>query len=48
MCKDEKLFYDYSVRKQTLSEIAEDEGISIRTVHRKIIVVHNANNLQLA
>lgn len=32
----ETLFRSYSVRKQTLSELSEDTGYSIRTIHRKL------------
>jgi transposase-like protein len=34
--KDHQLFLDYSLHKQTLSELADIEKVSIRTIHRKL------------
>ena len=34
--ENEELFYEYSVRKQTLAELSEDNKISIRTIHRRL------------
>ncbi|PIQ41102.1 hypothetical protein COW06_04060 [Candidatus Gracilibacteria bacterium CG12_big_fil_rev_8_21_14_0_65_38_15] len=34
--KNEESFYEYSVRKQTLAELSEDNKMSIRTIHRRL------------
>jgi len=34
--KDKKLFESYSIHKQTLSELADDSWVSIKTIHRKL------------
>lgn len=34
--KDHQLFLNYSLHKQTLSELADTEKVSIRTIHRKL------------
>ena len=34
--KNEELFHSYSVRKQTLAELSEDNEVSIRTIHRRL------------
>ena len=36
--KNEKLFYSYSVRKQTLAELSKDNGVSLRTIHRRLTI----------
>ena len=36
--KNEELFYEYSVRKQTLAELSEDNKVSIRTIHRRLTI----------
>lgn len=33
---NEKLFHEYSVRKQTLAELSKDNKVSIRTIHRRL------------
>ena len=35
--KDRKLFLEYSLHKQTLSELASTERVSIKTIHRKLM-----------
>ncbi len=37
--KDQELFLDYSLHKQTLSELADDSSLSVRTIHRKLTSV---------
>ena len=34
--KTERLFIDYSTHKQTLSELADTEKVSVKTIHRKL------------
>jgi hypothetical protein len=34
--KNQQLFKAYSLHKQTLSELADDAGVSVRTIHRKL------------
>ena len=36
--KNEELFHQYSVRKQTLAELSKDNKVSIRTIHRRLTV----------
>lgn len=36
--KNEELFHQYSVRKQTLAELSKDNEVSIRTIHRRLTV----------
>ena len=36
--KDVQLFQEYSLHKQTLSELADTERVSIKTIHRKLTV----------
>jgi hypothetical protein len=33
------LFQDYSLHKQTLSELADNTSLSVRTIHRKLTSV---------
>lgn len=35
---NEKLFHEYSVHKQTLAELSEDNKVSIRTIHRRLTI----------
>ena len=49
--KNHQLFLSYSLRKQTLSELADDAWVSIKTVHRKLtsifkekVEISNANS----
>ena len=37
--KNHQLFLDYSLHKQTLSELADNTSLSIRTIHRKLTSV---------
>ena len=37
--KNRDLFLDYSFHKQTLSELADDSSLSVRTIHRKLTSV---------
>jgi transposase-like protein len=37
--KKNKLFQDYSLHKQTLSELADHTGVSVKTIHRKLTSV---------
>jgi translation initiation factor 6 (eIF-6) len=37
--KNHQLFLDYSVHKQTLSELANTEEVSVKTIHRKLTAV---------
>ena len=37
--KNQDLFLDYSVHKQTLFELADIENVSIKTIHRKLTSV---------
>ncbi len=37
--KNKRLFLDYSLHKQTLSELADDSSLSVRTIHRKLTSV---------
>jgi transposase-like protein len=34
--KNQDLFLEYSIHKQTLSELADDSSLSVRTIHRKL------------
>ncbi len=34
--KNQDLFLEYSIHKQTLSELADTEKVSIKTIHRKL------------
>lgn len=36
--KNEELFHEYSVRKQTLLELSRDNKVSIRTIHRRLTI----------
>ena len=37
--QNKQLFQDYSIHKQTLSELADDAWVSIKTIHRKLTSV---------
>lgn len=37
--KSDNILYRYSIRKQTLKELSDDAGLSVRTIHRKISTI---------